>query len=164
MFSNHASFHFTEPRSDWNFRVNPHLIPRVPFHSIYQTPARLDRRNGFRLELPNQKPHYIARLGSISEFPQETFMARPEHIPSYRPRKLPSCLLIHTHFSNYIPTHPLPHTHPTTHLNLPPSLFPLAPPLLHLTHGLYQAAVGGHTGHTVLVFKAGSHSQVQSQM
>ena len=139
-------------------------MSRVPFRSIFQPPACLDRRSRVHLEISSKKPHYIAQLGSISEISHETSMARPEHIPSYHQSKLPLCLPSHTPFSNYIPTHPLPHTHPTTHINLPPSLLPLAPPLLHLTHGLYQAALGGHTGHNVLIFKAGSHSQFQYWM
>ena len=91
-------------------------------------------------------------------------MARPEHILIYRPSKLPSCSPIHTPFSNSIPTHTLPHTHPTTHINILPSILPIASPLLHITPGLYQAVFGGHTGHTVLVFKAGSPFRVQSRV
>ena len=139
-------------------------MPRVPFHSICQPAARLDFQYGVRLEIYNQQSHYISHLGSISESSQETSMARSEHIPSYCPRKFPLCSPSHTPFSNSIPTHPLPHTHPTSHINIPPSLLPVAQPLLHITHGLYQASLGGHTGHTVLVFKAESHSWVQSRM
>ena len=65
---------------------------------------------------------------------QETSMARPKHIPSYCPSKFPSCAPRHTPVSNYILSHPLPHTHPTPHINHPSSLLPLAPPVLHLTH------------------------------
>ena len=146
------------------FRRNPHLMPRVPFHYIFQPLARLDRQVGVRLEISNQKPYHILQIGSSSEISQETSMARSEHIPSYRPSKFPSCALSHTPVSNSIPSHPLPHTHPITPINHPPSLLPLAPPLLHLIHGLYQAALGGHTGHTALVFKDGSHSRVQSRI
>ena len=139
-------------------------MPQFPFHSICQPEARLDCRYGVRLEIYNQESHYIAHLVSVSESYQETSMARSEHIPSYRPRKFPLCSPSHTHFSNSIPTHSLPHTHPTTHINIPPSLLTIAQYLLHITHGLYQADLGGHTGHTVLVFKAVSHSRVQSRM
>ena len=139
-------------------------MPRVPFRSIIQPLACPDRRAGVRLEISNQKPHDITQLGSISKISQETSISRPEHIPSYRPSKLPSCSPSHTPFQNSISTHPFPYNQPTTHINLPSSLLPIAPPLLHLTHGLYQAALGGHTGHTVLVFKVGSRSRVQSRM
>ena len=138
-------------------------MPWVTFHSICQPPSRPDRRSGVRLAISNQKPHYIAQLGSISKISQETCMSRPERIPSYRPSIIPSCSPSHTPFQKPIPTHPLPHTQLTTRINLPPSLLPLAPSLLHLTHGLYQA-LGGHTGHTVFVFKAGSQSWIQSRM
>ena len=116
-----------------------------------------------RLEISNQTPYHIAQLRSISKISQITSMARPEHIPSYHPRKFPSCAPSHTSFSNSLPSIHLPRTHPTTHLNHPPSLLPLAPPQLHLTHGIYQATLGGHTNHTALIFKAESHSQVQSR-
>ena len=139
-------------------------MPRVPFHSIFQPPARLDCQVGVRLKISNQEPNHIAQLGSNSKHSQETSMARPEHIHSYCSSKFPSCAPSHTPVSNSIPSHPLPHTHPTTHINHPPSLLPFAPPLLHLTHGLYQADLGGHTCHTALVFKAEPHSQVQSRM
>ena len=138
-------------------------MPRVTFHYIIQTPARLDRRVGVRLEISNQKPNHIAQLGSNSKNSQVTSMARPEHIPSYHPSKIPSCAPSHTPISKSLPSHPLPHTHLTTHLNHPPSLLPLAPPLLHLTHGLYQATLGVHTSHTALLFKAESYSRVQSR-
>ena len=138
--------------------------PQVPFHSIYQQLARLDRRFMVRLEISNQKPNHIAQLRSISTISKITSMARPEHIPINHPRKFPSCAPSHIPFSNSLPAHPLPHTHPSTNINHPPSFLQLAPPLLHLTHGLYQAALGGHTGHTALVFKSESHYRVQSPM
>ena len=137
-------------------------MPRVPFHSIFQPPACLDRRVWVRQEISNHESHHIARLGSNSKISQETSMACPEHITSYCPSKFPLCAPSHTPVSNSIPSHPLPHAHPITRINHPPSLLPLAPPLLHITHGLYQAALGGHIGHTSLVFKAGSNSWVQS--
>ena len=139
-------------------------MPRVHFHSIFQPPVRIDCRFGVRQEISNQKPNHIAQLGSNSKNSQITSMARPEHIHSYHQRKYPSCAPSHTPFSNFIPSHPLPHTHPTTHINHPPSLLPLAQPLLHLIYRLYQAALGGHTGHTALVFKAEYHSWIQSWM
>ena len=135
-----------------------HLMPRVHFHSIFQPPSRLDRRVGARLEISNQEPNHIAKLGSNSKISQKTSMAHPEHIPRYRSSKFLSCAPSHTPVSNSTPSHPLPHNHPTTHINHPPSILPLAPALLHITHGLYQAALGGHTGHTALVFNAGYHS------
>ena len=137
---------------------------RVPFQSIFQPTARIDRQFGIRLEISNQKTYHIAKLGSNSEISQETSMTRSEQICSYRPRKLPSCAPSHTPVSKSIPSQPLPHIHPNTPMNHPQSLLPLAPNLLHLTHGQYQAALGGHTDHTALVFKAGSHSRVQSWM
>ena len=145
-----------------NFWGNPHIIPRVPLRSIFQPQAHLDHRARVRLEISNQKTHYIAQLWSSSEFSQETYMARPEHIPIYHSSKLPSCSPSHTPFSKSIPTHRLLHTHLTTHINLPPSLLPLSPPLLHITHGLYQTTLDGHTSHTVLVFKAVSCSRFHS--
>ena len=103
-------------------------MPQVPFHYIFQTTARLDRRDRVCLDISNLKPHYIANLGSSSETPQETSMARSKHIPSYRQSKFPLCSPSHTPVSNSIPSHPLPHTHPTTHINLLPSLLPFSPP------------------------------------
>ena len=152
--SNHVSSHFAELRSDWKFPMKPpsRAPSSFPFH--FWPPARLDRRSGVRLEISNQKPYHIVQLGSNSGISQGTSMARSEHIPSYRPIKFLSCALRHTPVSNSIPSHHLPHTHPITHTNHPPSLLPLAPPLLHITHGMYQAALGGHTGYTALVFKA----------
>ena len=137
-------------------------MPQVPFPSIFQPPAHLDRRVRARLKISNQEPNHIAQFRSNSKNSQKTSMARPEHIPSYRSRKFPSCAPSHTPFSKSIPSHPLPHTHTTTHINHPPSILPLTPPLLHLAHGLYQAALVGHTGHTALVFKAESHSRFHS--
>ena len=139
-------------------------MPRVHFHSFFQPPARLDLRVGDRLEISNQEPNRIAKLGSNSKISQKTSMAHPEHIPRYRSSKFLSCAPSHTPVSNSTPSHPLPPTHPTTRINHPPSLLPLTPPLLHLTHGLYQPALGGHTGHTVLAFKDESHYRVQSRM
>ena len=118
------------------YEDTPPLMPQVPFHSIFQPPSCLDRQVRVRLEISNQKPNYIAHPGSSSEISQETSMAHSEHIPSYHTSKIPSFSPSHTPFSNCIPSHPLPHTHPTTHINHPLSLLPLAPPLLHLTHGL----------------------------
>ena len=139
-------------------------MPRVPLHSIFRPPVCLDCRAEVRLEISNPKPRYIAQLGSISKKSQEKSMSRPEHILSYLPSKIPSCSPSHTPFEYSIPTHPLLHTNPPPHINLPPSLLPLVPPLLHLTRGIYQAAFGGHTSHTVLAFEAGSHSRVQSRI
>ena len=105
-------------------------------------------------------PYHIAQLRSILKISQLTSMARPEHIPSYHPSTFPTCAPSQTPFSNSIPPIPLPHTH----FKHPPSLLPLAPPQLHLTHGLYQAALDCHTGNIALVFKAESHSRVQSRV
>ena len=156
----------TSPSSDptENFQGNLRLMTRVPFHFIFQPPARLDCRIGVRLEISNQTPYHIAQLRFVSKFSQISSMARPEHIPSYHPSKFPLCAPSHTPSSNSLPSIPLAHTHPTAHLNHPPAFLPLAPPQLHLTHGLYQAALGGHPGHTALAFKAESHSQVQSRV
>ena len=63
----------------------------------------------------------------------------PKHTSSYRPSKNPSSYPSAKLFQNSTPTNPLPHTQPTIHSNLPPLLLPLTPPLLHITHGLYQA-------------------------
>ena len=133
----------------------------VPVHFTFQPSARLDSRVGVRLEISNQTPYHIAHLRSTSKISQLPSMARPEHTPSYHPSKFPSCAPGQNPFSNSIPSIPLPHTHPTTHFKHPPSLLPLAPPQIHLTHGLYQAALGGHTGNIALAFKAESHSRVQ---
>ena len=137
-------------------------MPRVPFHSICQPQAHIYWRSGVRLEISNQKSHYIYQLGSISKISQETSMSCSEHIPSYCAIKLPSCLSNRNPFQNSIPAHPLPHTDPNNNINLPTPLLPLTPPPLYLTHGLYQATLGSHTGHTVLEFKAGSHSHFKS--
>ena len=157
---------------DWRIGA----IPVPPSFPVFLAPSgRLDRRSeerresqlcqaGVRLEIPNQTPYHIAQLRSISKISQIISMARPEHIPSYHPSKFPSWAPSQTPFSNSIPPIPLPHTHSPTHFKHPPSLFPLAPPQLHLTHGLYQAALGGHTGNIPLAFKAEFHSRVQSQV
>ena len=154
----------TSPSSDptENSQGNLHLMTPVPVNFTFQPSAHLDCRVGVHLEILNQTPYHIAQLRSISKISQLTSIARPEHIPSYHPSKFPSCAPSQTPFSKSIPSIPLPHTHPTTHLKHPLSLLPLAPPQLHLTHGLYQAALGGHTGNIALAFRAESHSQVQS--
>ena len=139
-------------------------MTRVPVHFTFQPSAHLDCRARVRLEIANQTPYHIAQLRSISKNSQLTSMPCPEHIPSYHPSKFPSWAPSQTPFSNSIPPIPLPHTHPTTHFKHPPSLLPLAPPQLHLTHGLYQAALSGHTGNIALAFKAESHSWVQSRV
>ena len=139
-------------------------MTRVPVHFTFQPSARLDCQFEISLEISNQTPYHIAQLRSISNISPITSMARPAHIPSYHLSKFPSCAPSQTPISKSFPSIPLPHTHPSTHLSYPPSLLPLAPPQLHLTHGLYQAALGGHTGHTALSFKAESHSWVQSQV
>ena len=139
-------------------------MTRVPVHFTFQPSAHLDCRARVCLEIANQTPYHIDQLRSISKNSQLTSMARPEHIPSYHPSKFPSCAPSQTPFSNSIPSISLPHTHPTTHFKHPPSLLPLAPPQLHITHGLYQAALGGHTSNIALAFKAESHSRVQSRV
>ena len=63
----------------------------------------------------------------------------PEHTSSYYPSKIPSSYPSAKPFQNSITTTPLRHTQPTTHRNLSPSLLPIAPPLLHITNGPYQA-------------------------
>ena len=63
----------------------------------------------------------------------------PEHTSSYGPSKNTSSYPSANPFQNSIPMNPLPHTQPTTYSNLLPSFLPLAPPLLHITNGLYQA-------------------------
>ena len=139
-----------------------HALNSLPFHfpttGPFRSPSLYPSVNS------DQEPHHIDQLGSTSNIFQETSMSCPYHIPSYRPSKFPSFAPSQTPVSNSIQSHPLPHTHPTTHINHPPSLLPLSPSLLHITHGIYQTALGGHTGHTSFVFKAGSHSQVQSQI
>ena len=139
-------------------------MTQVPVHFTFQPLARLDCQAGVRLEISNQTPYHIAQLRSISKNSQLTSMTCSEHMPSYHPSNFPSCAPSQTPFSNSIPSSHLPHTHPTAHFKHPPSLLPLAPPQLHLTNGLYQAALGGHTGNIALVFKAESHSRVQSRV
>ena len=136
----------------------------VPVHFTFQPSAHLDSRAGVNLEISNQATYHIAQLRSISKIFQLTSMARPKHIPTYYPTKFPSCAPSQTPFSNSMLSIPLPHTHPPTHFKPPPSLLPLAPPQLQLTHGLYQAALGKHTGNIALAFKAESHSWVQSRV
>ena len=125
-------------------------------------------RHKFCHLMPRPSTHPTNHIKKIKKsFPTthpSTLPSGPKHIPSYPPSKFPPCAPSHTPISNSIQSHPLPHTHPTTHINYPPSLLPLAPPLLHHTHGIYHAALGRHTGHTALVFKYGSHSRVQSWM
>ena len=139
-------------------------MTRVPVHFTFQPSARLDCRAGVHLEISNQTPYHTAQLRPISKISQLMSMTCPEHIPSYHPSKFPSCAPSQTPFSNSIPSIPLPHTHPSTHFKHPLSLLPLAPPQLHLTHGLNQAALDCHTGNIALVFKAESHSLVQSRV
>ena len=103
-------------------------MPRVPFHSIRQPPARSDRLSGIRLEISNQNPHYIAQLGSISKIFQETSMSCPKHIPSQHPSKLPSCSPSQTPLKKLYPNTP-PSTHPTYH----PYKYPTITPYTHPT-------------------------------
>ena len=77
---------------------------------------------------------HIAQLGSNSKNSQITAMARPEHINSYHPSKIPSCVPSHTPISNFLPPYLIPHINTTTHLNHPPSLLPLAPPPYSISH------------------------------
>ena len=130
----------TSPSSDptANFQGNLHLMTQVPVHFTFQPSAHLYCQVGVRLGISNQTTYHIAQLRYISKFSQLTSMARPEHIPSYHPSKFSSRAPSQTPFSNSIPSIPLPHTHPTNHFKHPPSLLPLAPPQLHLTHGLSQ--------------------------
>ena len=132
--------------------------------SVHLHPCMFQLKNRSLSGNFNQEPHHIAQLGPTSKTSQETSMARLKHIPSYRSSKFPPCAPSQTPVSHSIPSRPLLHTHPTTHINHPPSLLPLSPPLLHFTHGIYQAALDSHTGHTAQVFKAGSHSRVQTWM
>ena len=134
-------------------------MPRVPVHFTFQPSTRLDCQLRVHLEIS----YHISQLRSISKTSQLTSMAHPEHIPIYHPSKFPSCAPSQTPFSTSIPSIPLPHTHTTTNFKHPPSLLPLAPPQLRLTHGLYQATLGNQTGHTALAFKAESHSRFQSR-
>ena len=130
---------------------------------------------GYHSKLSNQSPLMIPQPWSISNFQpkilahrparvhlknfQETSMYRPEDTSNYYPSKITSQYPSYTPFRNSLPKNPLPHTQPTTHSKLLPSL---PPPLLHLTHGLFH--LGGHTGHTELAIKTGSHLRVQLQM
>ena len=68
-------------------------------------------------------------------------MFRPKLTTNYRPRKIPSQDPSYTPFTKSHQKNSLPHTQPTTHHILSPSLLALDAPLLHITHGLYQAAL-----------------------
>ena len=136
--------------------------PKLISIGNFQPRPRLDHQARVHLKISNQIALHITYLRSISEFSQEISMYCPKHTSSYRPSKNPTSYPSARPFQNLIPTNPFPHTQPTTYSNLPPSLLPLVPLLLQITHGLYQA--GGHTGHTVLIIKAGSHFRVQSWM
>ena len=134
----------------------------VTVHFTFQPSAHLDCQVGVRLEISNQTPYHITQLRSISNISQLTSMARPEQRPTCHPSKFPSFAPSQTPFSNSLSSILLPHTHPSYHFNHPPPLLPIAPPQLHITHGIYQAALGGHTDHTAFTFRAESHSRVQS--
>ena len=129
----------------------------------------------------NHRLVQIAEPGSVWKFTTKNPTISPNQDPSRKFTRKPPCPirstypvtnqenLHHVHpvtllFQNSTPTPPLPHTHPTTHINLQPPLLPLSPPLIHLIHGLYQAALGSHTDHTVLLLKDGSQSRVQYRM
>ena len=55
-----------------NSRGNPHIMPRVPFYSIFQPPARLYCRFGVRLEISTRNP-----TTSPSSDPPQTFSKKP---------------------------------------------------------------------------------------
>ena len=135
--SNHTYLHFTELGTKWKFPRKPqsHALSSCTFHFSTTGPS-ISLSQGPSGNF-NQEPHHIAQMGSTSKISQGTSMARPKHIPSYGPSKFTPCAPSHTPVSHYIPSHILPHTHPTTHINHLPSLLPLAPPLIYLTHGLY---------------------------
>ena len=82
-------------------------------------------------------PYCLARVNL--RFSQEISMYLSDHTPSCRPNKNSSSYPSAKPFQNSISANPLAHTQSTTNSNLPPSVLPLAPHLLHITHGLYQA-------------------------
>ena len=114
---------------------NPHLMPQVTFHSIYQQPARLDRRSGVRLEISNRKTHYISQLGSILEISQETYMARLEQSHTQLPPKHNSIMFTqpHSFFKLY------PNTSPSIH----PSCHSYQSPII--THSTWPTPNPSHT-------------------
>ena len=91
-----------------NSRGNPHLMLRVPFHSILQPPARLDRQVGFHLEISTRNP----TTSPISDPPRKFPKKPPWPVPSTYivtaqanfHHVHPTTLLFHT-LSCHIPLH-----------------------------------------------------------
>ena len=68
-------------------------------------------------------------------------MSRPKSTPISRSRKIPLQYPSYTPFTKKHTDKPLPYTQPITRPFIPSTLLPLAPHLLHITHGLYQYTV-----------------------
>ena len=119
-------------------------MPQVPFHSIFQPRACLDRRVGVHFKISNQNPEYITKLGSISvfephilplyraqvglKFSEENPISCPSSFPVHFKTTGLSRLLSRVPSENFQPKKPIHHP-PRIHLrNFPGNL-----------HGLFQA-------------------------
>ena len=123
-------------------RELPLLMSKL--HGILQGPFNIS----------NQKSFQNTHLGSIRNLwpkivpnhPSGVYSKLPRKTPSEAlrshsftfPRNIPSKYPRHSNFRKPYQRNPLPQTQSTTHTLHQPSLLPLAPPLLHLTHGIYQ--------------------------
>ena len=135
---------FVLPRSFLPPRLVQAKVEQSPPCLAPPAPIQRQASHAMTLHTSDQPPIPI----SFHTTHSSTLPSGPKNIPSYRRSKSPPSAPSHTPISNSIQSYPLP----PTHINHPPSLLPLTPPLLHHTHGLYQAALGSHTGHTSLLF------------
>ena len=95
----------------------------TPIRIFWPTPLP-DHQAGVNSTFPRKSPY-----DALISHPY----THPNRIPSEKPKKI--------QFKKPYPLKPLPNNRPTTHQVHLPSLLALAPPLLHLTHGIYQATL-----------------------
>ena len=133
------------------------MIPPAGGRSNFQPKTLPDPPSGFQSKTSNQPTFQISHPGYIYNFqpnalprqparvhsksPQETYIHRPDLTPISCPRKIPSKYPSYAHFTKSHLANHLPHSQPNTHTIFLPTLLPLPPSLIHLTHGLYQAAL-----------------------
>ena len=128
----------------------------MPFHN-FQAKFYLGAPAGIQLTISDQTSVDISHLGSNWNFPTKTTSASPSSGPLQNfPEITHGLSRAHTHIQPELNSitcpqlhtftisqqdNILPLTQPSTHLTFPPRLLVLAPPRIHLTHGLYQAAI-----------------------
>ena len=127
------------------------------FHN-FQVEFWPDNPAGTQLTISDQTSVQISHLESIWNFPTKTTSTPPiwcqfQHFPAiaygspqahthtHSMPKQKSIIRPQLHvFTISHQENILSHTQPTTNFSFPPILLALSPPILHLTHGLYQAA------------------------